>query len=155
MMNFNATWAQPIDLVDGTSLGLTYYVKEITQIPENPGAYVFARVHSGKVTPLYIGESANLRKRIDQHFKKNVRLMNSLKKAPSGKLVFLYCTIRTNSDKRRDAMLALLQKALIEHALSEGHQLLNLQLTKTPFHTISFTGNRSSEQVAPRLMYVQ
>jgi hypothetical protein len=155
MLNFNAAWAQPIDLIDGSHEGLTYAVADWTRLPEEPGAYVFARIHGDKVKPLYIGETANIRTRIDQHLKSNVRLMNGIKKAPNGKRILMYCTIKTNSNKRRDTMLAVLQRGLIEHALSEGYELLNIQLTKMPVHSIAFSGNRFSEQLAPRTIYVQ
>ena len=81
--------------------------------------------------------------------------MNSIKKAHSGKRILMYCTIKTSSDKKRASMLGLLQRALIEHALAEGHKVFNVQGTKIPAHTISFAGNRSSEHIAPRKMYVQ
>ncbi len=67
MLNFKASWAQPVLLTDGAFHGLTYWVKNMKSVPENPGAYVFARVHGKRVVPLYIGETANLRKRLEQH----------------------------------------------------------------------------------------
>ncbi|MFC8311960.1 hypothetical protein ACFUJV_35900, partial [Streptomyces olivaceus] len=51
--------------------------------------------------------------------------------------------------------LDVIERALIEHGLAEGHPLVNVQGTRTPFHTLSFTGNRMSEQVAPRQMFVK
>ncbi|HEY4283646.1 MAG TPA: hypothetical protein VGM62_11340 [Chthoniobacterales bacterium] len=156
-MNFQSTWSKPLDLIDGSRDGLTYTLanEDYKKLPNGPGAYVFARIHSERIVPLYIGETANIHLRITQHFKTNVKLMNGIKKAPKGKKVVIFCAINTKSESKRSSMLSLLQKALIEHSLAEGHVLLNMQLTKTPVHTISFKGNRYSEQIAPRTMYVQ
>lgn len=117
MLNFKATWSKPVNLIDGAAQNLTYFVEAIENIPESPGAYVFARVHGGRVVPLYIGETSNLYQRLCQHFKNNVKLMNSIKTAPTGKRVVIFCTIKTKSEKRRDSILAVLQKSLIEHTL--------------------------------------
>jgi len=155
MLNFEAHWEQPVQLIDGSEHGLIYYADGIEDLPTSPGAYVFARVHGDNVYPLYVGETTNIRSRLKSHFKTSVELMNSIKGAPTGKRIFLYCTIKTSSAKKRDAMLALLQRALIEHALSKGHELFNRQGTKIKAHTIRFTGNRTSEQTAPRTMYVK
>ncbi len=155
MLNFQAHWEQPVQLIDGSKQGLIYYADGINELPESPGAYVFARVHGEYAYPLYVGETTNIRKRLKSHFERSVKLMNSIKGAATGKRIFLYCTIKTSSEKKRDSMLALLQRALIEHALSEGHELFNKQGTKIKAHTISFTGNRTSEQIAPRTMHVE
>jgi excinuclease UvrABC nuclease subunit len=125
------------------------------EIEAGSGVYVFARVFNGIATPIYIGEATNIRSRIHQHTERNVRLMNGIKTSGKGKKVDLYCTVRTNSTQRRDAMLAILQRGLIEHALSAGHDLLNVQLTKLSAHTVQFTGNRLSEQLAPRKMFIR
>jgi hypothetical protein len=51
-------------------------------------------------------------------------------------------------------VISILEQALIAHALSEDFELLQKQGTKTPNHTISFQGNRTSEDLAPRRMRV-
>jgi hypothetical protein len=155
VLNFNAHWEKPVQLIDGAKYGLIYYADGVEKLPAGPGAYVFARVHGDYAYPLYIGETTNIRSRLKSHFKGSVKLMNSIKGASTGKRIFLYCTIKTGSEKKRDSMLTLLQRALIEHALSEGHELFNKQGTKIKAHTISFTGNRTSEQIAPRVMRVE
>jgi hypothetical protein len=155
MLNFKASWHRPIELVDGGNLNLVYTVKRFDSFPDEAGAYIFARMFGKTIFPLYIGEAASIRKRIKQHLENNVKLVNGVKKSGRGKKVVLFCTVRTSSDERRDAMLGILQRALIEHALSEGHDLLNVQLTKLAVHSISFTGNRFSEQLSPRKIFVR
>lgn len=155
MLNFNATWYKPVELVDGSASQLIYAVKGIETVPKDPGAYVFCRAFGGKLQPLYVGETIDVRLRLIQHLEKNVRLMTGIRNSGNGRKLFLYCTIRTNSKVRRDKMLAIIQKGLIEHALSGGFDLLNIQLTKLPVHSVSFTGNRWSEKLAPRTLYTR
>lgn len=155
MLNFNATWHPHVELVDGSELNLTYSVERFDSFPDEAGIYVFARIFGKTIAPLYIGETTNIRKRIKQHLEKNVKLVNGVKKSGNGKKVVMFCSVKTRSEARRDAMLAVLQRGLIEHALSEGHKLLNVQLTKLSVHSIAFTGNRFSEQLAPRKMFVR
>jgi hypothetical protein len=155
MLNFNASWHRPVELIDGTDLNLVYSVKSFESFPDGPGAYVFARVFGKKLVPLYIGEAVSVRTRIRQHLEKHVKLVNGVKKSGTGKKVVMFCTVKTSSEQRRGSMLKILQRALIEHALSEGHELLNVQLTKLAVHSIKFTGNRLSEQLAPRKIFVR
>lgn len=155
MLNFKASWHKPVELIDGTELNLVYTVKSFDELSDEPGAYVFGRIFGKKIVPLYVGETLSIRTRIRQHLEKNVRLVNGIKKSGKGKKVVVFCTVKTKSVKRRDAMLNVLQKGLIEHALSEGYELLNVQLTKLSVHSVQFTGNRWSEQLAPRKIFVR
>ena len=155
MLNFSASWQPAVELVDGSSQNLVYTVKDFETIVAEPGVYVFSRMFGETVSPLYIGETTNIQKRIRQHTETNVRLMNGIKASGRGRKVVLYCTVSTSSIKRRDSMLAILQRGVIEHALSEGHDLLNVQLTKLSVHSVQFTGNQLSGQLAPRKMYIR
>lgn len=153
MLNIEATWSKPIEFLDGSKENLIYAVGDIERIPEKPGAYVLGRKHGDNLVPLYIGETTNLRKRLTQHLN-DVWIMKGVENAPSGKRMLMYCLVRTKKGQRLDKVLEVLQKALIQHALSEGHELLNTQLTKTKVHSILFKGNRDSEKLAPRKMFV-
>lgn len=153
MLNIGAKWSKPIRLLDGSRDGLIYRVSDLDTIPDTPGAYVFARKHGRKVAPLYIGETMNLRSRLNQHLGMNLKLMKGIEAAAIGKRIFFYCAVRTKQKQNLKQVLKVLQSALIEYALSEGHKLLNKQGAKTPVHTINLTGNRYSKQLAPRQMY--
>lgn len=152
-MDIEATWSRPIELTDGVKIGLIYSLP-IEEIPAESGVYIFARTHGAKVFPLYIGESQNLRARLRQHLEK-VPLMKAIEGALTGKKVVLYCTLSTNSKDRSKKQLKIVEKALILHAQSEGHELFNKKGTKLPTDTISFTGNCTSESIAPRLMRIE
>lgn len=150
-LNINATWSRPVELLDGSKHNAIYRVADLVRIPETAGAYIFARRHGGNVVPLYIGETTNLRKRLEQHLN-NVWVMKGIEGATAGKRLYLYCQVRTKRGQSIKSVLDVLQRALIEHALSAGHDLLNIQLTKTKVHRITFKGNRTSEKLAPRSM---
>lgn len=154
-LNIDATWSKPIELLDASNAQESYRVANLESIPEEAGAYIFARRHGASVEPIYIGETLDLRKRLEEHLLKNVRLMKGLEGAQAGKRLYLYCTVKPKRGQDIRKVLKVLQRALVEHALSAGHKLMNIQLTKTPLHTITFKGNRTSEKIAPRKMFQQ
>ena len=154
MLNINATWANPIELLDGSGRNLIYRISDLSRVPETAGVYVFARRYGSNVVPLYIGETLNLRKRLEEHLD-NVSIMKGIENASSrGKRLYLFARVQTKRGQNINKVLDVLQRALIEHALSVGHDLLNVQLTKTKLHKIKFEGNRTSEKLFTRTMLV-
>lgn len=153
-LSINCCWSEPIPLKDGTKMNLIYYTEEIDYIPDKPGIYLFARSHGNSVSPMYIGQADKLKTRIGQQFN-NAKLMMSIKNAAKAKRILLYCEAKIGKGQNRKKVLAILENALIDYVLSEGHELLNKHGTKRPAHKIEFKGNRTSEKVAPRKMYVK
>ena len=153
MLNINAKWANPIELLDGSERNLIYRISDLGRVPETAGVYVFARKHGNKVVPLYIGETLNLRQRLEQHFN-DVPIMKGIENAPSGERLYLFAQVQKKRGQNIERVLGVLQRALIEHALSVGHNLLNIQLTKGKLHKIEFQGNRISEKLFTRTMLV-
>jgi hypothetical protein len=154
MLDIEAEWSRPMPLVNGSKSNMIYDLPDKSKLPPVPGAYLFARIHGAKIVPIYIGETENLSTRLDQHLN-DVSMMMGLKNAPTGARVFMYCKVTTKKGQQLSKVLNVLQKALIEHALSEGHELLNTQLTKTRVNEITFKGNRDSEKVFPCKMYIK
>ncbi|MDH5179513.1 MAG: GIY-YIG nuclease family protein [Gammaproteobacteria bacterium] len=153
-LNIEATWSKAIDLTDGSKKNLIYSIADINIVPNKPGIYVFARKHGNSFSPIYIGQADNLKSRIEQQFN-HVPLMMSIKNAQQGKRILLFCEANLKKGQDRKKVLNLIENALIDHALSEGCELVNKQGTKRPAHSISFTGNRASEAIAPRKMLVK
>jgi hypothetical protein len=153
-LSINCCWSDPISLKDGTRKNLIYYIDEIDDIPDKPGIYIFARSHGNSVSPIYIGQADKLKTRIEHQFN-NVKLMMGVRNAARAIRILIYCEARISKGQNRKKVLAILENALIDHALSEGHELLNKQGTKKPTHKIEFKGNRTSEKIAPRNMYVK
>lgn len=147
-------WSQPLTLKDGSRHNLVYFVEGVENIPEKPGVYVFARKHGKKVSPIYIGQAQKLRTRIQQQLN-SVPLMVGIWNAPNGSRILLYCEAQLKAGQNRKKVLGLIENTLIDHALSEGCELLNKQGTKRPTHSLIFRGNRYSEAVAPRKMFIK
>lgn len=127
----------------------------LESVDDVPGVYVFARKYGSRVTPLYVGKALNLKGRIKQQLN-NLRLMRQIQDwEKNGARVLLLGYLKVHGSQDVGTALDVIERALIEHGLAEGHPLVNVQGTRTPFHTLSFTGNRMSEQVAPRQMFVK
>ena len=134
-MDIIAQWHKPLSLRDGWRDSLIYAC-DLGRVPEEPGIYVFARRFGDTICPLYIGKSVNLRARVKSELN-TVRLMKGIQDSSIGKRVLFFCTMRLRPGQNLDNVLHVVECACIDHALSEGHELLNKQGTKTPTHSIS------------------
>lgn len=152
-MQIEATWSQPITLKKGPPEGLIY-VLELEDLPKEPGVYVFGRKHGETVVPIYIGETLSIRDRIKGHLN-SLPLMRAIENAPSGGRFLIYCTVKAGSKDKAKKHVKVLEKALLLHAQSEGHELFNKKGTKLPTDTILLAGNRTSEAIAPRVMLIK
>jgi hypothetical protein len=152
-MQIEATWSKPIKLKKSKSPKLIYEI-DIAELPAVPGVYVFGRKHGSSVVPIYIGETMTVRGRVKNHLN-SLALMKEIENAPNGERFFMYCTVKTRSADRAKAQVKILEKALILHAQTEGHVLFNKRGTKLPTDEITFSGNRVSEAIAPRVMLIK
>jgi len=152
-MQIEATWSQPVYLKKCKPGGLIYEL-DLELLPNGPGVYVFCRKHTDKTSPIYIGETKNLRERIKAHLK-SLPLMREIENAATGKRFLIYCTVKAGSAPKAKKQVEVIEKALILHAQGEGHVLFNQKGTKLPTDEISFTGNRNSEAIAPRIMFIK
>lgn len=90
---------------------------------------------------IYIGKAYNLRKRINEQFKGNMKLSNYIKSYGRGKRQVMCCTLQ--SARQRDKKIEVLERNLIRHELTNGHELINIQGKKVYFHEITTRrGNR-------------
>lgn len=154
-MDISITWHNPLALIDGSKLSLTFTVEE-AGIPDKPGCYVFFNQYGDSKHIIYIGQAKNLNSRVNQQFKTNVRLMNVIKEFGRGSKKLMYCTIKPKRAQRIERLLKIVEKSLIKHALTNGHELINIQGSKINFHEIeSQRGNRTSEELFGRKMLSQ
>lgn len=153
MLHIEVHWSKPLEVVDDAAGKLIYAVEDVEDVPDTAGVYVFARLFGSRAIPLYIGETGNIRTRLKQHLKNNVRLMKGIQGAPNGKRIFLFGEVRLKRGQNVKKVRSVLQRTIIERALSEGHELLNDKGAKTPVHSVRSTGNRYSEQIAGRLIF--
>ena len=147
-MNIQIDWLQPFDLLDGHRDGLIYGIHNEDQIPDSPGVYVFARVHGRAVSPLYIGRAANLCRRIGQQLN-NLRLMRGIEQAPSGTRTLHVGELMLRPGQRLSSVLKVTESALINAALAEGFEILNISGTNTLVHTIGSKGSREAREWLP------
>jgi hypothetical protein len=152
-MKIEASWSQPQKLILSKSPAKVYEL-DLEALPAVPGVYVFGRRHGEKVTPIYIGETLSIKSRTKGHLN-SVALMGAIKAAPNGERFFIYCTVKAGNKDKAKKLIKVLEKALILHAQSEGHELVNKKGTKLPADEVSFTGNRTSEAIAPRKMLIK
>ena len=148
-LSISASWEHPVKLRSDQS-GFTYEC-ETSDVLECPGVYVFYRKHGDKLEILYIGRTINVRRRLHQHLN-SVKLMRDIYEAKTGSRYFIYCQPKTKPGQRLSQVLAILENALIDHAMSQGHDLRQKQGVRPKHHLIEFTGNRTSEALAGRLM---
>lgn len=152
-MKIKIEWTAPLTLKKDPSLIYSESVLDV--IEDGAGVYVFARKFGDAITPLYVGKASNLRGRIKQQLN-NLRLMKQVQDwNKNGARVLLLGYLKLHGAQDEAKVLNIVERALIEHGLAEGHPLVNVQGTKKPVHTLTFRGNRSSEQVAPREMFVR
>jgi hypothetical protein len=157
IVKIDLKWDKPIRLRDRSSkMNLIYACRDrdLKRIPDKAGVYVFARRFGQLIAPLYIGQSSSLKKRIDFQFG-NARLMMGIKHADAGHRILLFARLRLHPGQQEQKVLDIVESALIKHALTEGHELLNKQFTKTKVHTVRSKGNISAKQIAPLYMYVE
>lgn len=152
-MNIKIHWTTALTLrIDPK---LIYSPSVLENVDDVPGVYVFARKYGRRVAPLYVGKALKLKTRIKQQLN-NLKLMRQIQDwEKNGARVLLLGYLKVHGSQDVGTALDVIERALIEHGLAEGHPLVNIQGTRTPFHTLSFTGNRMSEQVAPRQMFVK
>ncbi|GAB1406103.1 hypothetical protein MASR1M8_00220 [Thermomonas brevis] len=81
--------------------------------------------------------------------------MRAIESAATGGRFLIYCTVKTNNAEKAKKHISVIEKALILHAQGEGFEIINKKGTKLPTDTISFTGNRTSECIAPRTMLIK
>ncbi|HYQ23301.1 hypothetical protein [Stenotrophomonas sp.] len=143
-MELNVKWHAPIKLIDGNHDNLIYTAEGLEDWAGMPGVYMFARIFNGKVYPLYIGKTESLGARALQHFKKSTQLMIGIQKARNGTKVLIFGQFTPRSGQSTAKCIGLIERALIDHALTEGHTLLNVQGTRTRSHTVNFSGHQAT-----------
>jgi hypothetical protein len=149
-------WDKPLRLRDGAKFHQPYYCPKLDRISNKPGVYIFARTYGDLVTPLYVGQSSKLRKRIEHHFKHNVHLMMKLQGADNGHRFLFVGRLKLGRGQQEKKVLDIVESSLIKHALTQGHILFNMQGVKPRrVHTIKSRGNLLSKQVAPRTMLAE
>lgn len=153
-MEISIFWNRPLPLVDGSENNLIYTVADLGNFEEVSGVYMFCRVYKEKLSPLYIGKALDLAARIWQQLN-TTRLMKAIENSPSGAKVLVIGELRSKTGQVTDRCIRLVEKALIEHALAEGYELINQKGTKTPYDEIAFAGNAVAKDFTGPHIYLK
>ena len=151
-MDLNIIWHKPIILKDGSNEDLIYTASGIEKFDEVPGVYMFCRLYNDELFPLYIGRAKDIAFRINQQFN-TTKLMKGIEKSPIGQKVLVVGEFKPKGGQNTESAIRLIESALIEHALSEGYELLNKSGTKTPVHKMSFSGNKMAKNFSGSTMF--
>lgn len=131
-------WTRAIPLKDASKENLIYSIA-LDKMPSSSGVYVFGRRYGQKFEALYVGKANKIRGRVKSQFN-NVRLMQHLKNAKSGKRVLLAARFTPKPGQQKPNCLSLIERALIRYFLSEGHDLVNKQGVRIRRHEIISAG---------------
>jgi hypothetical protein len=148
-MKLRMEWARPISLKNGSEENLIYTCDH-TKLPRSAGIYVFGRRYGTKIEALYVGKAESIQGRVRGQFK-NLPLMLHLQNAKNGKRVLLVGRFISKPGQKQAKCLALLERALIRHFLSEAHDLVNIQGAKLRRHEITSLG---AKRAVPEVMFV-
>jgi hypothetical protein len=142
-MDIDIVWRTPVRLLPApadSSQEFVIHHTDANRVPDAPGLYVFARKHGAKFEPIYIGQADSLKTRLGQHLKQNVALMKALRAAKTGAKVVLIAEIDTKQGQQVQRVLDIAEPTLIAEAVAAGYSLVNKQLTKKLFHTVTSHG---------------
>lgn len=152
-MKLEISWNKPTPLKRETE-GWKIYSCNLDRIPVTSGIYIFARYYNSRYYALYVGQSKNMRSRVKGHFS-NLKLMDHLKKAKSGKRVLITGSISTRGGQNPDKARNIAERAFIRQFLAEeGHDLVNHKGTKLQRHEILSTG-KVKRSFIPSSIYLE
>lgn len=151
-MNLHIEWNRPVPLRDGNSQNLIY-VLDLEKVPTEAGIYIFGRRFGDQFEALYVGKAENVRGRVYGQLN-NLKLMQHLRKARSGKRILLAGELITKPGQKLSKCLVIAERALIRYFLSEGHDIVNKHGTRLRRHELESTGNHP-KRYFPRVMYLE
>lgn len=145
-MELRVNWGKPVPLRRSQEL---IYELDVAKVPDEAGVYVFGRSWGGKFEALYVGKALRVRRRVKSQLN-NLRLMAHIRDAQSGNRIVIPGTIDTRPGQQIDKAITLVERALIRHFLSEGHDLVNVSGTTLRRHEV-VSAKRPMRFVPPRM----
>lgn len=151
-MDLNVDWSK-VQQLKGRSAKYPIYEPPLDRIPEASGVYIFGRLFGSRFEALYVGKANNIRQRVKGQCN-NLKLMHHLKIAHSGKRVVLAGEFVGKPGQQLQKCLMLVEKALIRHFLSEGHDLVNKMGVKLREHKVVSKG-KNHKRFVPAEIYLK
>jgi len=151
-MNLSLKWHRSLKLLTATNKNQIYTI-DLNCVPEKPGIYIFFRVHGKKHEALYVGKAENLFQRVSGEFN-NLKLMKGIENATNGTKGIIFAEYIPKPGQQLKKSLHAIEKTLIRHYLSEGHDLFNIKGTK--LQKDSLTSDRDElRKFIPQVIYRQ
>lgn len=147
-MNIEVEWSQPIPMRRLRTVG---YSVDLVRVPEAAGVYVLGRRWGEHFEASYVGKALDIRARINGQLN-NRRLMTHVREAKVGNRVLVAGVILTKGGQKIEKCLTLVERALVQHFLSAGDDLVNAQGTHLRRHVISST--QTPRWLVPKEMYL-
>lgn len=154
-MKLQVEWSRPIRLKDVSrhaDRNMVYEV-DLEKFASVPGVYIFGRIFGSQFEALYVGKANKIRSRMRTQLN-NLRLMKHVLNAKSGERVVLAGALKTRRGQQLKKTLALAEKALIRHFLSEAHDLVNVSGVRISRHELASSGNHP-KRFFPRVVYLE
>jgi hypothetical protein len=153
-MHIRIEWQKPILLFRNKKRA--YSDDHIAAIEDKAGVYYFARKHGSHLEPFYIGETLALQTRLKRHLN-SVRIMDALRgienpdtvKISQGSRYFHYGYLAGNAQNKKKR-IRIVQRYLIDEALSGKLLLLNKQGTVIRTHSLLFDGSAGGRGIYPK-----
>jgi hypothetical protein len=138
-MILHVEWGRPVPLKDASKENMIYGVN-LYKLTDSAGVNIFGRRWGNQFEALYIGKAGNIRGRIKNHLN-NLHLMQHLRNAKTGRRVVLAGVLHPKPGQNLQKAMALAERALIRHFLSEGHDLVNKLGMRLRTHELNSFGN--------------
>jgi len=151
-MKLEIEWMRPISLRDGARQNLIYTIA-MSKLPKVAGIYILGRRWGTDFEALYVGKANSIRNRVNGQLN-NLRLMQHLRNAKTGKRLVLTGRVATKPGQKLKKCLVLIERTLIRYFLSEGHDLVNKQGTRIRRHELVSSGTYPKRAI-PSLMYLE
>ena len=151
-MILTVRWTRPLKLTSGTA-NYPSYEPPLSNLPDQSGVYVFGRQYGKVFEALYVGKANNIRRRVKGQCN-NLRLMRHLENARNGKRVVLAGVFLPKPGQQLQKCLTLVERALIRHFLSDGHDLVNKMGVRLRQHEILSEGNHPKKSF-PQQIFLQ
>ncbi len=151
-MKLDLEWYRSFPLKDATDVNMIYSLN-LSRLPSKAGVYIFGRKWGDGFEALYVGKADRIRGRVKGQLN-NLRLMQHLRNSKTGKRILLAGVLRTRPGQQLAKCLKLVERGLIRHFLSEGHDLVNKQGTRISRHEISSFGKQPKKFI-PSPVYVE
>jgi hypothetical protein len=129
------------------------YSLDLEKVTDDGGVYIFGRRWGAQFEALCVDKANNIRSRIKGHLN-NLHLMQHLQHAKTGRRFVLAGSVITKPGQKLQMCLALAERALIRHFLSEGNDLVNKQGTRIRRHELESSG-QYPKRFFPKSIYLE